>query len=211
MAAETTTQWWEGARLDAADGFELDAAAPELGAHFEVRGHVPAGALADAREDGGVVHHLLRHHAEAAARVDVLEGLAEQRVERLARAPDRARVPARACAPSYQHKAAKSPNQDKYKKANENHAPGDGKYSDEEEALGGGAGRARGALEEARVLKLLRDLLQRGEGLVEVDGEADAREVLADALLDDAPQRHRLLRLRGLRQLAAALHGRRVR
>jgi hypothetical protein len=82
------------ARLDAADGLELDAAAPELAADLEVRGDRPARALRVRREDGRVVHDLLREEAEAPPRVDVLVRLAEQRVEWLARAANGARVPA---------------------------------------------------------------------------------------------------------------------
>ncbi len=50
------------------------------------------------------------------------------------------------------------------------------------------------------VFHLLGDALEGGEGLVEVDGEADARQVLAHALLDDGPQADALLLLCRRRQ-----------
>lgn len=55
-------------------------------------------------------------------------------------------------------------------------------------------------IKELAVLHLLGNALQSAEGLVKINGEAHAREVLAHALLDDGPQTHALLLLRRLWQ-----------
>ena len=50
-------------------------------------------------------------------------------------------------------------------------------------------------IKEFAVLHLFSNALQGAEGLIEEDGQADAREILADALLDDGPQANALLAL----------------
>lgn len=52
-------------------------------------------------------------------------------------------------------------------------------------------------VDKVSVLQVLNSLLQHRQGLVEVHGQADAAQVLADALLQDRPQADALLLLLG--------------
>jgi hypothetical protein len=51
--------------------------------YLKIRSHLKVVVLGVACGDGRVVAHLLRKKADASLLVDVLEGLAQQRVERL--------------------------------------------------------------------------------------------------------------------------------
>lgn len=52
-----------------------------------------------------------------------------------------------------------------------------------------------GLVQQLRILEVFRQSLQHRERLVKVDGHGDLREILADAVLDDAPQVQRVIRL----------------
>jgi hypothetical protein len=69
-------------RLNVRERLQLDTAAPELALDFKVRLHRPAAALAATRKHRRVVDDLLCEHPDAAAGVDELVRLPEQRVER---------------------------------------------------------------------------------------------------------------------------------
>mmetsp|Transcript_38167 Transcript_38167/g.99111 ORF Transcript_38167/g.99111 Transcript_38167/m.99111 type:complete len:270 (+) Transcript_38167:520-1329(+) len=161
--------------LQRAHRVQLDAAAPELALHLAVALEEPAAALAAGGEDGRVVAHLLADVTQPLFRGDKLKGFAQQRVERLAGAAHGGGVAAGG-------------------KGGDVHQP---------------CLRARLALarhiQQLAVLHVLRALLQRADGLVEKDRQADAREVLPNAFPDDGPQADALLPLLGRRQPASSL------
>ena len=158
-----------------ANGGELDGAPREFGPHVRVPLEPPRPPLGRRRDDRRVVHHLFRHKAEAEVGAHELVGLAEERVERFRRAVRRgARVTRR------------------------------GKGRDAQRAGDRPPGEAGGVVEEGRVLHVFRRFLERGQRLVEVDWQADARQVFAHALFDDRPERVRALGLGRGREGGAA-------
>mmetsp|Transcript_15442 Transcript_15442/g.27324 ORF Transcript_15442/g.27324 Transcript_15442/m.27324 type:complete len:377 (+) Transcript_15442:63-1193(+) len=161
--------------LQQAHRVQLDAAPPKLALHLPVALVQPAAALTAGGQDGGVMAHLLAEVAQPLFWRDELKRLAQQRVERLAGAAHGGGVTAGS-------------------KGSHVRQPFDAARA----ALGG-------RIQQRAVLHILRPLLQRADRLVEKDGQADAGEVLADAVTDDRPKADTLLRLARWRQAGAPL------
>lgn len=122
---------------------QLDTPSPEPRLDLRVPVHDPPPPLTARRENRGLMGDLLSQEPEALFRRDELKGLVEERVEGLAGAPLGGAV------------------------------GGDGKGGHLERAFEGVAGEGGRLVQKLGEFKVLTGFLEGGEGLVEVDGEAD--------------------------------------